>query len=361
MITGSFPPLRCGVGDYSFCLATALARIDNVQVGVLTSLGAGRTGAGADSSIDVFPIMSGWRLRELGKVIKLIREWGPDIVHIQYPTQGYGGGMLPWLLPGVAFLMGKKVMQTWHEAFSVRHAVQLLFRAAVPSNIVVVRPEYRKLLLPFYRRVLAKRDLHFIKSASTIAKTNMDEKTRLALRTHYLGGQDRLVVYFGFVYPNKGIELLFDLSNPATDHLVIAGEIPNASEYGQRIRVRAASEPWREKVTITGFLPPNTVAALLGIADAVVLPFRTGGGSWNTSIHAAVLQGTFVLTTSSTRHGYDEAQNIYFARIDSIDEMRTALDKYVGKRRAYHPEIDCDEWQRIAHQHMALYGRGLAS
>lgn len=359
LITGSYPPLRCGVGDYSHNLANALAKLSNVRVGVLTSQGAGRAEVSANDSIEIIPVMAGWRLRELRKAIKLVRGWAPDIVHIQYPTQGYGGGMLQWLLPVVAFMTGKKVVQTWHEAFVLRQAPFFILKAVVPSKIVVVRPEYRKMLIPFYRWLLAKRDLIYIRSASTISKSDMDEKAKSILRTRYLKGQERLVVYFGFVYPSKGAEFLFEMADPATDHLVIAGEIPDGSEYGQRIRVRAAGEPWRGKATITGFLLPQDVAELLSVADAVVLPFRVGGGNWNTSIHAAVLQGSFVLTTSLTRHGYDEAQNIYFAGIDAVEEMKTALGRYAGIRRAYSPDIDRDEWQRIALEHYTLYSDGL--
>lgn len=355
LITGSYPPLRCGVGDYSNNLGTALANLPDVRVGVLTSQGVDRAEINANDSIELFPVMAGWRLRELRKAIKLIKDWTPDIVHIQYPTQGYGGGMLQWLLPVVVFAMGKTVVQTWHEGISGGQALQFLFKAVVPSKIIVVRPEYRSLLKPFYRWALMKRDLHFIRSASTIAKTDLNDETKAALRARYLGGQQRLIVYFGFVYPNKGVELLFDIANPATDSLVIAGEIPDPDVYSEQIRARSASEPWRGKVTITGFLSPRDVASLLAVADAVVLPFRIGGGNWNTSIHAAVLHGTFVLTTSATRHGYDEMQNIYFAEINAVPAMKTVLDSYAGKRRAYSPDIDRDEWLCIALEHHSLY------
>ena len=40
LVTGSFPPMKCGVGDYTACLAEALARKPNIEVAVLTSQGA---------------------------------------------------------------------------------------------------------------------------------------------------------------------------------------------------------------------------------------------------------------------------------------------------------------------------------
>src|SRR5690606_8148761 len=119
LVTGSFPPMRCGVGDYSYNLAETLADDPKIHVGVLTSI----TGGEMDKTdgIEIFPVTESWSLSEALKIIKIIWHWSPDIVHVQYPTQGYGKGLLPWVLPIISFLMGKKVVQTWHEGYSRRN------------------------------------------------------------------------------------------------------------------------------------------------------------------------------------------------------------------------------------------------
>jgi hypothetical protein len=40
LISGSLPPMRCGVGDYTASLATALGRCDDTAVAVLTDTAA---------------------------------------------------------------------------------------------------------------------------------------------------------------------------------------------------------------------------------------------------------------------------------------------------------------------------------
>ena len=115
IITGSYPPMRCGVGDYSHNLANALATVPGVSVGVLTSSDSVKEGRG--DVVEIFPILKGWHLTEALVAVKLIRRWSPDIVHIQYPTQGYGNGFLPYILPIISFFMRKKVVQTWHEIY----------------------------------------------------------------------------------------------------------------------------------------------------------------------------------------------------------------------------------------------------
>ena len=354
VVTGSFPPMKCGVGDYSCKLVKSLAAYAKIQVGVLTTVFDSNEG-GADG-LEVFPVMKSWSLAETLKVIKIIRHWSPDIVHIQYPTQGYGTGLLQWFLPMISFLMRKKVVQTWHEGYSRRNAPKLFLKAIIPSGLVVVRPQYKEKLLPILRWALRNKRFVFIRNASVFPRIDLGEQEKDALRRQYLRKQKRLILFLGFVYPHRGVELLFEIANPTSDQLVIAGKIiDEGGEYHQEIMRRALAEPWLGKVTITGFLPAADVSALLAAADAVVLPFRVGGGEWNTSIHGAVLQGAFVITTSLTPNGYDNKRNVYYAKVDNVQEMKSALDVYAGRRREYDHDVDRDEWLQIAVEHHSLY------
>lgn len=353
LVTGSFPPMRCGVGDYSQNLAEALAGNREVHVGVLTSISG--TSKNKADRIEMFPIIKKWGLAETLKVIKVIRHWSPDIVHIQYPTQGYGNGLLPWALPMISFLMRKKVVQTWHEGYSRRNAPKLFLKSIVPSGLIFVRLQYETNLHPHLRWAIWKKAPVFIPNASAIPRVERDERMKDVIKKQYLKKQKRLIVFFGFAYPHKGVELLFEIADPALDQIVIAGEIDENGEYFHEIMRLASAEAWLGKVAITGFLPVADVAELLAVADAVILPFRTGGGEWNTSIHGAVLNGVFVITTSLTQSGYDKKRNVYFAKVDDIQEMRLALSTYAGRRREYDADIDVDEWRKIAKQHCSLY------
>ncbi len=149
LITGSFRPMRCGVGDYTCNLAEALAVDPKNHVGVLTGISGEAKGKSA--GIEIFPVIKNWSLSEAVKVIKIILYWSPDIVHVQYPTQGYGNGLLPWVLPMISFLMGKKVVQTWHEGYSRRNAPKLFLKSMVPGGLVFVRSQYEKNLHPHLR------------------------------------------------------------------------------------------------------------------------------------------------------------------------------------------------------------------
>jgi glycosyltransferase involved in cell wall biosynthesis len=345
--------MKCGVGDYSCNLAKSLVAYANVQVGVLTTA-SDWNGHGADA-LHIFPVMKKWSLSEAVKVMQTIRSWSPDIVHIQYPTQGYRNRLLQWFLPMISFLMKKKVVQTWHEAYSRRYVPGFLLKALTPGRVVVVRPQYKNNLLPILRRAVREKEFVFIKNASVFPKINLDDQEKDVLRKRFLKEQKRLVVFFGFVAPYKGVELLFEIADPATDHIVIAGKLDERTDCYRKIMARTSTQSWLGKVSITGFLPAEDIATRLAVADAVILPFRVGGGEWNTSIHGAVLQGSFVITTSLAQNGYDKKHNVYYSRVDDVQEMKAALDRYAGSRRAYDRDIDRDEWQDIAIDHHSLY------
>lgn len=351
LVTGSYPPMKCGVGDYTSHLAAALAVLPDVEVSVLTTQ-SGEVGDSTVDGVDVRRALKSWRAGEWRTVYRKIKELRPDVVHVQYPTQGYGNGFLPFMVPLMAKMLGSKVVQTWHEGCSIRRLPHLFLQAIVPGGLVAVRPNYRKMIWPIFRWALWNKTFRFIGNAAIVPRAMLSEAERNALRERYLQGQRRMVVFFGFVLPAKGVELLFDVADPATDQLVIAGELIDPGTE-QNIRRRQSEPAWHGRSTLTGFLMVEDAAALLAVADAVVLPFRKGGGEWNSSIHAAAVQGTFVLTTSKTVKGYDAETNVYFARIDDVKEMKAALQAHAGTRQAQSSEPY--DWAEIARDHKLLY------
>jgi len=354
-VTGSFPPQRCGVGDYTERVALALAALPGVEVAVLTSAAtAGEPEP--QTALRVLRAMPDWRLRRLPLLLRLLRAERPDLVHLQYPTRGYGRGLLPMFLPLLLALCGYRLAQTWHEEFRARHWPEFLLKALVPSALVVVRPSFRANLPALFRGLLTGRPMHYIANGSPLPTAEPSDEQREALRREWLRGQQRLVVFSGFVMPGKGVELLFDIADPATDQLVIAGQCDDDALRALMEEQRTQG-PWQGRVTLAGFLPADQLALLLAVADAVVLPFRAGGGIWNSSIHGASAQGSFVLSTSRGGEGYDTGRNIYFAQVDDVAEMRTALSQYAGSRHAATPAGV--EWAGIARRHLDVYNSRL--
>ena len=366
-MTGAHPPQACGVGDYTARLAEALARRPGVEVGVLSSEGAvlaTDAGLAAKAGTPVLlPGMLDWSYAELGRMVRTIREWSPDVLHLQYPTTGYGNGRLPFLTPLIGWLLGARVVRTWHEVTgwdrlrNWRNVLFFFLQAFVPGSFVIVRPNFDRQLHPVFRYLPWKRRYDLITSASAIPASKLSSDERARLRRKLAGDQSRLIVFFGFLYPQKGAELLFRIADPATDHIIVLGGLHHGGAYRQEIEELARSAPWDGKATIAGYRPEAEIADMLAAADAVILPFREGAGSWNTSLHAAMLQGTLVITTSADERGYDPARRIYFSAPDDVEDMRGALNAYARSSSETDRPKPRDEWARIVDAHLAVYKR----
>jgi len=349
-IAGSYPPQKCGVGDYTKHLAGALSKQVGVRVAVLADEEVAH--ARHDPQVDVFPVVKGWRVSDVPRIVKVLKEWKPDIVHIQYPTQGfYGRKILPYDLPLIVKGCGKKVVQTWHESFPP-HRTSLFMNCLATSRMVVIKPDFTSTMSPCFRILIPSKEFRCIPNASTIPRAMLADAHRSSIRDRISGNSISLLAFFGFVYPHKGVEHLFQIAAPERHHIVLIGDLNPSDPYHRKIFDLIHGERWAGHATVTGFLPEKEVGEMLCAADAAVFPFTHGAEIWNTSIQAAVAQGTFVLTTSKKKQGYDEQANIYYAAPGNYEEMRIALDRHIGRRNPNPPRYD---WEEIASAHLDLY------
>jgi len=356
LVSGTFPPMRCGVGDYTGHLVQALRQRADIELLVLTSRLVESVG---QDPAWLRRIMPTWRIEALPQYLAVAREFRPDVVHLQYPTQGYRVATGPILIPMLARLrLGASVVETWHEfpprSFG-KETIAMWCLAASAQAVIYVRPDYPKHVSGMLARVLGSAPLRFIPNASVIPAIQISPSERSALREQ-LGCDDRHIIsFFGFAHPNKGVDQLFRIADPEKHHLLLIGELLESDTYQQHLRELAGSDRWRGKVTITGFVEPERAARLLAVSDAAVFPFIDGGGVWNSSLHAAMSQGTFAIVTSRERQGYTAEQNIFYAAPGAVEEMRVALTRYAGNRSAGKlPAVD-NAWAEIAHAHAELY------
>lgn len=349
LVAGSMPPSRCGVGSYTADLARELSRTPGHEVAVLTG-----TGGDASEGYALLHPRRGWSLAGGWSILRQIRGWRPDVAHFQYPTQGYGPHPLPWILPALLWLMGIRIVISWHEYQRRLHLIDLP-NALLPGGLVAVRPAFLEQMPALFRRLIRKKAFRMIPNAASIPGVSLSQERRAEVRGRFGSNGRRLLVYFGFIYEHKGVEDLFAIADPETDTLVLLAELQDGDEHHRAIRRLASSPQWEGRCFVTGFLPAAEVAEVLAAADAVVLPFRGGGGTWNTSLAAAVAQGTFVVTTATGRQGYDPAHNVYFTMPGDLEAMRAALREHAARRLPANDEARRADWQAIVDGHLGLY------
>lgn len=346
-ITGAYPPDKCGVGDYTYHLVNALASRPDIEVGVLTS-------NNSDLILDttkaqIFRTMTKWRF--MSHIVNVVSQFRPDIVHIQYPAQRYNSRLVKYL-PLLFKLMRLPVVQTWHEHFNECDMLgwqNVLFCEAV----IYVRPSLPKSLPLWVKYLLGNTPMLYISNTSTIPVVNLNEEQIKAIKDNFSEHRP-IICFFGFAYPNKGLERLFEIADPIKHHLVLVCDLSFENSYQSDILNTISQMPWVGNVTVTGFLSAQRVGEILAVADAVVFPFPDGAGEWNTSLKAAEAAGAFVIATTQEIKllGYDEKRNVYFSGIDDISGMRTALNTYLGKRNF--PDL-YDAWDDIAIAHESFY------
>jgi glycosyltransferase involved in cell wall biosynthesis len=351
MITGSYPPMRCGVGDYTQRLVAALRQRNEVSVLTGASIGT-------STADQVHKFVRTWRRGAVADLKVALERTRPDIVHIQFPTQGYDSVTGLVAIAAHCRLRAKlPVVATMHEYLPDtfgqvdRHIYAL---AILAIRILVVRPQYHERIPRRVRLLMPSKKIRFIGNASSVPAVTMTPGEREAAKRALGAGSARIVAFFGFSYPHKGVDQLFSFASPALHHLLLIGEITPHDPYHARLLELAASPEWKGKVTITGFVDPQEAGRLLACADAVAFPYRGGGGVWNSSLHAALSQETFILATSADRRGYDQEMNIYYAEPDNLNEMRSALLAYQGMRGRKRQPVT-DAWSAIAIAHEEVY------
>jgi glycosyltransferase involved in cell wall biosynthesis len=118
-----------------------------------------------------------------------------------------------------------------------------------------------------------------------------------------------VLAYFGYVYPNKGLETLLQAFQRLNDdgrrvRLVIAGGVPShlyeeRVSYMKELEELARSLGIDDGITWTGFLSWDSDAAsrYLYSADVCVLPFDDGVSLNNSTFAAAAVHGLPIITT----------------------------------------------------------------
>jgi glycosyltransferase involved in cell wall biosynthesis len=249
-------------------------------------------------------------------------------------------------------MRGIPVVQTWHEHYSECGCLGWPNLLACDA-LIHVRSDLPRKLPGWVRRVLGSTPMRWIRSASTVPRVALDEERLRRVKREF--SPDRpIVCFFGFANPNKGVERLFRIADPASHHLVLMCDLDPANPYHATLLEAAREGPWAGHVTVTGFQPAERVAECLAVAGAVVFPFLTGAGEWNTSLQAAEASGVFSLATTDDKSqcGYDAARNVCFCGPDQIEEMRASLTRYLGRRVAARTT---SPWNDIASAHEEVY------
>jgi glycosyltransferase involved in cell wall biosynthesis len=366
MICGSFPPMKCGVGDYTSRLAESLA--DNgTEVTVLTSDKS--MTSKYERKYNIKNCISKWNGISLLKSVLKEAVKGYDIVHIQFPSIIYTDSKINWLLPLFLRFIGKKVIYTFHEYYNSSSRLP----AVVFSNQIIVVDKFFEQEINRQYKYLMNKKINLIKIGSNIPKSNLSNEKRVNLRRNILenkncaDGISKIISYFGFMNSNKKIELILkamgDLKRKEKLYslFMIIGDFYAVNKdmqiYQQQLKEIIKNEKLEKYVYITGFQQDNCVGDFLCASDAAVLLFDNGVSARNGSFLAAIQENIPVITTKPRILDF-YGEGVFFIN-NSIDEIQECILKLQDDILLDNVHIDRKtiSWDEIAKKHISVYNK----
>jgi glycosyltransferase involved in cell wall biosynthesis len=314
IVTGEYPPMQGGVGDFSRELAAALAAQGH-EVHVIT-----RTAAQAESQpFQVHPAIDHWGWECLAQVIDLARYLGLDALDIQYQAAAYdlrpAIHFLTWRIrPGLAWLRPRglshlalavtfhdlKVPYLFPKAGRLRDWVVTNLARRADVAIVTNRADELELNRRQVEPVVR------IPIGSNIGPSLPVDYDRDAWRERLgLRPDDFLLGYFGFLNEKKGGETLVRALARLEDkvHLLFIGGLIGSSDptnraYLERVERLIVQFGLQERVHRTGYVPAQEVSAAFAAVDLCVLPYSEGVSFHHGTLMAALAHGCPIVSTT---------------------------------------------------------------
>lgn len=326
LVTGVCPPGECGVGDYTACLDTTL-RAGGVESHVIAS--------------------DDWNVSGVLRVRRRLCEQNFDIVHIEYPTVGFGHKLGPQVL---SLLRGCVV--TIHEASQRRFLRKL---ALFPFSL---RPEHI-IFTSRFERQFATTWAPWVSRISSVIPVPSNIRAFAQERQRALNE----ILYFGLITPGKGLEQVLELSTliksyglPLTVRII--GRAPGKHvDYLERLRSSGGEDL---PVTWDLDLGEEQVAERLASSSIAYLPYPDGASERRATLKAALANGVAVITTRGPQTPRNLEGLVTFCEapaealaaalflLDHPNERARLVrngDRYVGQ---------CT-WERIAELHLGIY------
>jgi glycosyltransferase involved in cell wall biosynthesis len=339
LISGEYPPMQGGVGDYTHELAKALLDLGH-EVHVITRSECGDEGQRTQdrlppaargehvARLNVHPIVPHWGWRSYRRVIDLARRLSIDVLNIQYQAAAYdirpAINFFPLLAPRLSPKRHPKIVVTFHDlkvpylfpkAGPLRDWVVTLLARHADAAIVTNHADELELNARRVHRV------ERIPIGSNIGPSLPGDYDRHTWRARLgITPGDFLLGFFGFFNARKGVEILIralallsqgestkapsgtNLAPPC--HLLFIGGTVGSSDptnraYADRMSGLISELGLDDRVHYTGYVPETEVSAAFAAVDLCVLPYADGISFHHGTLMAALAHGQAIASTQS--------------------------------------------------------------
>lgn len=368
LISPAFPPMRTGGADFVHRLATEMS-----SRGVTTAVITAQHAECHDDTILIERVGSKWNWQAMQHILRFVAKWKPDVVDIVFTGWMYQDHpaitFLPTLIkqrfPAIRIIMHLESLG------GIRRDKSNLARAAARylASVVIGRNdisyEYGTLLRDSDGVItLSERDRSelILKHAAVALKCTtvapppimpvvpvFDASRRRAGRSKLglNGERDLLLAFYGYVYPGKGIETLFEAVRRIADtginvKLLLIGGAPEKYVleregrplYLDDLRNMARDLKIHERVIWSDYAPfgSSEPSMKLRLADAAIFPFKNGINQHNSSIWFVAAHGLPIIASKgeTTESIFVDKQNVIFVLPEDPAALKSAIETVVS-------------------------------
>jgi len=310
MVTGSFPPLPCGVGDSAHALAVTLSK-HGVDLEILADSGADALEAGK-APFPVHAVIDNWSLWHIKKLVGEVEKISPSILHIHYPSKAYGHGLALPFLPMVlrARRRHMKILVTLHE-FRLAHPARKL------ASFILIEPA-DAVTMPCLLELNELKRRHVsieekIIRAIPIGPVGPDPKNfgpeeRAKLRNRFraewgVDDDEVVLIHFGTPTFSKGLEVLFKALRllkleGLTPLLVVVGDHnPEKNDFHKLLSAQTGGLGIKDRVKWLGRVSTEDFPGVISASDIGVFPFVDGFSFRRSSLIGILVWDLPIITT----------------------------------------------------------------
>lgn len=270
IITGSYPPDICGVGDYvSHIIGSKIAKLNEWELYYPTD---------------------GWSIFSFFSKIRDINRFGIDNIILESPTQGYGWSLLPHMLTlYFGIFTNKKFIVRIHEYCN------LSLKARLASKIMLYCAD-RVIFTNIHDRNTASKKIKRLNKHSAVIPIFSNIPKANTINGFY--NRDTDLIYFGHIRENKGVDEFLCIAKKLCDRIkplnvVVCGQIPTGyEEYGVFVKTQCD----RLGIRLVLNLDSHDVSNILNHSKIALLPFPDGATERRGSLLAALYNGCVVVS-----------------------------------------------------------------
>ncbi|MEE1090860.1 MAG: hypothetical protein UH103_05495 [Paludibacteraceae bacterium] len=333
IITGTYPPRKCGVGDYcQNLLATSSAKDWQLYT---------------DDK---------WSLSTILQKFKAIKNINFSIANIQYPTVGYSTSLSPHLLAlYITKILKRRLIVTIHE-FS-----QLGWKGQLAASIFFSCAD-KVIFTTEFERQYAITKYPYLQNKSSIVKiySNIlikDNLPSFEQRTYDIG-------YFGYIRPDKGLENYIETIKKIQEIL------PNINAYimGQtQDEYSFYHQPLLKSIKNSNIIlllnkSNQEVSDILSQTKIAYLPYPDGlterrGSFLATLLHnciVATTKGNFTTDAQLSTFNFVNKEDAHLKICEILNYSNREIDNEITKIRKYIDNQVPSSWEDVANEYISI-------